>query len=233
MAGVFALVPAYNEALTIGDTVKALGSLGLFEQVIVIDDCSSDGTGRIAADSGARVVVNGRNLGKGVSLGRVAGELDFDILVMVDGDLGASAGQAGRLVEPVLSGEADMAIAAFAPPARKGGFGLVQNLARWAILRLTGAAMRSPLSGQRAITGELFREVSPLERGFGVETALTIDALSSGYRVVEVDTDMTHRETGRDLPGFIHRGRQFRDVARVIISRFYRRYWSGSPRGAR
>jgi hypothetical protein len=52
-----------------------------------------------------------------------------------------------------------------------------------------------------------------------MEVAMTIDAIRAGMRVVEVQTTMSHRETGRDLAGFIHRGKQFRDILLAIAGR--------------
>ena len=61
--------------------------------------------------------------------------------------------------------------------------------------------------------------MSPFERGFGVEVGMTIDALTAGFRVVEVETTMSHSETGRDLAGFIHRGKQFTGVLLALLKR--------------
>jgi glycosyltransferase involved in cell wall biosynthesis len=192
-------------------------------RVVVIDDASCDETAKRAVRAGATLVVNGRNLGKGGSLNRVLAGLQFDVLLLVDGDLGAHAAEAGALLEPVLSGEADLAIAAFPPPEKKGGFGMVQGLARRGIRRLTGLQTASPISGQRAMTRRAYEDVSPFYEGFGVEVAMTIDAHRAGYRVLEVPTSMSHKETGRDLAGFIHRGRQMVDIAKALASRAVRK----------
>jgi glycosyltransferase involved in cell wall biosynthesis len=214
-----AVVPTYNEAELIGSTVDSLMAIDGIERVVVIDDASADGSGQIAREHGATLVVNGTNLGKGGSLNRVLGGLDFEALVLIDGDLGEHAAEAAKLLEPVLSGEADVAIAAFPPPLKKGGFGLTKGLAHKGIKFMTGLDMRSPISGQRAMTRAAFDVVWPFRKGFGVEVAMTIDAARAGMRVVEVQTDMGHRETGRDWRGFVHRGRQFADILGALASR--------------
>lgn len=218
-----AVVPAYNEEDLIGDTVGALLAIEGVERVVVIDDASSDRTGRAALGSGATVVVNGTNLGKGGSLNRVLAGLEFEALLLIDGDLGAHAAEAEKLLEPVLSASADLAIAAFGAPTKKGGFGLTQGLARKGINLLTGLEMRSPISGQRAMTRAVFDAVAPFREGFGVEVAMTVDAHRSGFRIVEVPTTMGHKETGRDWAGFVHRGRQAADIARALASRALKR----------
>jgi hypothetical protein len=141
---------------------------------------------------------------------------------MLDGDLGATASQGVLLLEPVLAGTADMTVAAFPRPRVKAGFGLVKGLARFGIHALGGSAGRAfaataPLSGQRAMTRACWERVTPFAFGYGVEVALSVRALRSGQRVVEVTTTMAHDATGRDASGFAHRGRQFAHVARALL----------------
>lgn len=216
---VVAVVPSYEEEQLVGETVRSLLSIDEVDRVLVVDDGSTDHTAKSALDAGAGMVVNSPNLGKGKSLNRVLPHLDFDVLLLIDGDLGSSAREAGALLETVLRGEAELAIAAFPPPEVKGGFGLAQGIARRGIERLTGRQMTSPLSGQRALTREVYGATSPFECGFGVEVGMTVDAIHYGYRVVEVETDMFHKETGRDIAGFVHRGRQFVDILKVLAKR--------------
>jgi hypothetical protein len=78
------------------------------------------------------------------------------------------------------------------------------------------------LSGQRAVRGDLLRECRPLAPRFGVEVAMTIDAVRLGARVVELDVEMRHRPTGRSVRGFVHRGRQGLDMLRGAVPRIVR-----------
>jgi hypothetical protein len=88
---------------------------------------------------------------------------------------------------------------------------------------LSGFEAQQPLSGQRAITADCLAAVRPLAGGFGVETAMTIDAVRGGFRVLEVPVPgLTHRVTGRTLKGFGHRGRQGAEIARVVLARLVR-----------
>jgi len=217
---VIALIPAHNEADRIAATVRAACSVKHIDRVIVIDDGSSDGTADVAREAGAEVLVLERNVGKGAALdaGLVGIRAEADVVVLLDGDLGGSAEQAGLLIEPVLSGSADMSVARFPRPSGKAGFGLVMNLARWGIRRLGGPFdAQAPLSGQRALTRGALDVCTPFAFGYGVEVALTIRALRAGLRVVEVPTTMQHAATGRDLAGFRHRGRQFVHVLNALV----------------
>ena len=115
-------------------------------------------------------------------------------------------------------GEADLAIAAFAR-REGGGFGLALRSAHWVIRALTGLDLRAPISGQRALRGDVLPVVVPFAHGFGMEIGMTVDAARAGYRVAEVELDLAHRSTGRSLRGFAHRGRQLADFARVYLDR--------------
>ncbi len=140
-------------------------------------------------------------------------------LLFLDADLAETAGRAGPLVEPVRAGTADMTIATFATRVKLGGHGFVLRLAREGIKRAVGWVATQPLNGQRCLTRAAFEAARPLARGFGVETGLTIDLIRQGFRVLEVEVDMSHRATGADWRAQLHRARQFRDVALAIALR--------------
>nr|WP_055504333.1 glycosyltransferase [Nonomuraea pusilla] len=220
------VIPAVNEADRIASTVaaaKALPGVGL---VVVVDDGSTDQTGRIARAAGARVVRHSRNRGKAAAMESGAEAvrlLDDDRpprhLLFLDADLGETARAAAPLIEPVRSGAADMTIAVFMTRVKLGGHGLVVRLSRDGIRRATGFEAAQPLNGQRCLTRAAFEAARPLAHGFGVETALTIDLLRKGFRVSEVEVEMSHRATGTDWRAQLHRARQLRDVARALATR--------------
>ena len=87
------------------------------------------------------------------------------------------------------------------------------------VKRRAGRTLDAPLSGQRALTAAALRNVLPFAPGFGMETAMNIDALRAGIAVAEVELDLEHRATGRTTAGFAHRGRQLADIGRVYVSR--------------
>jgi glycosyltransferase involved in cell wall biosynthesis len=220
---VVALVPAHDEADRIGATVHALAGLPGVCEVIVVDDGSNDGTADMAVAAGATVLRMHRRLGKG---GAVEGALrrivPADVWLFADGDLGASAAALAPVLDTALTGRADLAVAAF-PPQGGGGLGAVKRFAADAIRVLSGFRATQPLSGQRALTAEALRACRPLAPGFGMETAMTIDAARAGLRIEEVAAPgLAHRLTHRDPSGFIHRGRQGLDIARAVAVRALR-----------
>jgi len=219
------LIPAHDEGPRIARTVSAVASLPQVTRIVVVDDGSDDDTADLAAEAGAKVVRLQFNVGKGAALEAGASRVaDADIIVLLDGDLAEAAVQAEKLIGPILDGSADMTVATFPRPEGKAGFGLVKGLARWGIARMGGGWLAdAPLSGQRALSSECFESVRPFATGYGVEVALTIRALRRGFRLLEVPTTMSHAATGRDVAGFVHRGRQFVHVALALTKMAFER----------
>jgi hypothetical protein len=230
------VVPSRDEAGGIVQTVTALRAIPGVAAVVVVDDGSVDGTGDLAQAAGANVVRHIRSRGKAAALETGAARLAVLEahatasptlawpLLFADADLRASAGNLHVLVGPIADGTADMTVAILPPQERPGGgHGFVVRLATRGIVDATGWTPTQPLSGMRCLTREAFEAARPLAHGWGVETALTIDLLTAGYRVVEVPCELHHRVTGADWHGQLHRARQYRDVARGLAARRVRR----------
>ena len=220
------LLPAFNEAGRIALTIAALKARPEIDAIVVMDDGSSDGTADAARSAGASLVLTGPNGGKGAALGAAyaAARDRAEIFLLLDADLGSSAGEAVKLLPPILANEADMTIGmlppdpAFAATGQVGGRGFVVRLARWGIERRTRQTMAQPLSGQRAVRRSVLDALGGrFASGFGVEVDLTVRALQAGFRVQEVETEFRHKVTGGDWVGLRHRACQFRDVAQVVL----------------
>ena len=224
-SSVVAVVPAKDEEARVGATVTALRELPQVAHVVVVDDGSADQTAAVAEWAGrVDVVRHERNRGKAAAMAtgaaRAAELAPGAPVLFVDADLEGSAANLGPVVDAVLSGEADMAIAVLPPQDRPGGgFGIVVRTAREGIAHLTGWTPTQPLSGQRCLTREALDAAMPLAAGWGVEVGLTVDVLRAGGRVVEVPCDLRHRVTGRDLASQVHRARQLAGVTRALAGR--------------
>ena len=197
------LVAARDEAGRIGETVRRLRERFQAADLVVADDGSRDGTAAEAETAGARVLRLPRR-GKGQAL--TLAELDAPPgpLLLCDADLRGDLG-------PLARSEADLAVAAFERRSG-GGFGLAKAVARRLIAVQGRVRICEPLSGQRLLSPAARAACFPLAAGFGAETAMTIDAAQAGLHVEEVEIDLEHRATGRDLAGFVHPGRHLRDL---------------------
>ena len=217
------LIPAWNEADRIGQTILAVRALPNIHEIIVIDDGSSDETYRVSMEAGARVIRHRTNHGKGAALySGILAAPSSDVVVFLDADMGETAVEIEKLIKPIVENRCDMTIGRLPRPMR-GGFGLVKGFARRGIRYLGGIDVEAPLSGQRACNRRALDAIGSLGHGYGVEVAMTIDAARGGMRLLEVEVVMKNREYGRDLRGFLHRGRQLMQIARVLLNRWQTR----------
>lgn len=217
------VVTARDEADRIAATIGSLRAAFPGAPIVVGDDGSHDETASIAREHAA-LVVTGARRGKGQTA-TIAAERALEIggpgtvYLLCDADLGCSARLLSELVEPVRAGDSDHAIAVF-EARRGGGVGLALGFARGAIRRSAAVSLDAPISGQRALSARALRAALPFASGFGMELAMTIDALRAGEQISEVVLPLEHRATGRTAAGFVHRGRQLRDFAVVYFRRY-------------
>ena len=215
------IIPAYNEENKIKDTLENIKDIKEISEIIVVDDGSSDNTSKIAKEVKSdkiTVITQDKNRGKGYALNnglKIAME-KADIIGFLDADLGSSSSEVSKLITPILNDEADVIIAKFPPAKKKGGLGFVKGLAKESVYEMTGVKLDATLSGQRIFKKEVLEKFNEILFGYGVEVGMTIDILKHGYRIKEVLVNMTHSETGRDLKGFIHRGKQYYHIKKVL-----------------
>lgn len=214
------IIPAYNEEKRIENTLLTLNKINIINNVYVIDDGSTDNTYANANSiPNIKTIRIYPNQGKGYALYKgVELVLDkSDIIVFLDADLEESAKEVEKLIYPILENRADVTIAKFPAAKHKGGFGFVKKLAREGVYINTGIKIDTTLSGQRAFKKSVLQEINKVYGGYGIELGMTIDILNEGYNILEVDVNMCHNETGRDLSGFIHRGKQFWQILIVLF----------------
>src|ERR1700728_1822361 len=216
------VVTARDEGERIVATIAALRGAFPGAPIVVGDDGSRDHTAALAGEQSALVVAVPRR-GKGATA-TIAAARALELggpgttYLLCDADLGSSARLLSALVAEMRAGRADLAIALFEAP-RGEGFGVALAFARAAVRWVTGAELVAPLSGQRALSADALRATLPFAPGFGMELAMTIDALRSGLRVSEIALALEHRSSGRTPCGFLHRSRQLLDFAAVFVRR--------------
>ncbi|GFN35431.1 glycosyltransferase family 2 protein [Tepidimicrobium xylanilyticum] len=224
---VLIVVPVYNEEDRIEATINGLKKVHLIDEILIIDDGSTDNTVDIVKRLNVNLISLPQNRGKGYAMRKAIKEMEYDYIGFIDGDLGESSFEVKKLIEPVLLNEVDFTIAKFPKPSAnttvKGGFGLVKKLAKWGVYYYTGNKMDTSLSGQRVYKGEIMESIKYIPDGYGIEIAMTIQALKGGYRYKEVPVNMTHRYTDRSIKGFIHRGKQFISILKALTVLFFRR----------
>jgi glycosyltransferase involved in cell wall biosynthesis len=179
------VIPAYNEEETVADVVSACARVPAIDEVIVVDDGSTDETAARARAAGAKVIEHGENRGKAAAMKSGYEATTAPVLLFLDADLiGLHPGHVHDLIQPVLSGEADMAVGVF------GDGRVATDLAQMVAPYLSGQRVV-----RREVLADMFREEPDADQArFGIEVALTKFAKTHGCRVVEVVLEeMSHR----------------------------------------
>jgi glycosyltransferase involved in cell wall biosynthesis len=105
------VIPVYNEKGTIREIYDAVRSVDIDKEIILVDDCSTDGTREILqglADETTRVFMHDRNMGKGAALRTGFKNVAGDIVIIQDADLEYDPNQYGKLIQPIVDGKADV-----------------------------------------------------------------------------------------------------------------------------
>jgi len=184
---IVAAIPAFNEEATIARVV--IGSGRHVDKVLVCDDGSSDMTGEIAGRLGAEVVRHDRNLGYGAairSLFDFAKRLGADVVVTLDADGQHDPDEIPKLVEPILSGKADIVIGSRS--LAEGEMPRYRRIGRRALDQATVAAghvkVADTQSGFRAYSKNAVESLEVTEFGMGVGSEILMKA--EGLRLAEV-----------------------------------------------
>ena len=157
---VAAVIPAYNEESRIAAVLHTLIGSAAVDEVLVIDDGSTDGTAAAArAVPGIQVVSLPQNRGKGGAMRAGATRTQADVLLFFDADLvGLTPRHVQDLLAPVCGGEATMSMGIF-----RGGR-LWTDMAQF---------FAPAITGQRAIRRDVFLRIPDLESvGYGIELAI-------------------------------------------------------------
>jgi len=210
------IIPAYNESDCILRTLKGLKGIESIKEIIVVDDGSTDSTYQILKPLGDIILLRNKyNEGKGSAVRHALNYATNRFVALLDADICESAAEIYKLIEHINPCGKSIIIGRLPAPARKGGFGIVKRLSSGCFRAMTSRNVDSILSGQRVLPLDFLKSIE-LPSGFGLEFKLTLEAVRRGYEVIEVPVDMRHRETGRNISGFMHRGKQCIDIIDII-----------------
>jgi glycosyltransferase involved in cell wall biosynthesis len=211
------VVPACNESQAIAALVSELRHAGPWLEIIVVDDGSTDDTGRRASDAGARVVRHPYNKGNGASVKTGIRHASGDYVLILDADGQHRPADAKRLVARLAEYELVVGArsnATQAGSARRLGNALLNGIASY----LTGQRIPDLTSGFRAARREHFLEfLHLLPNGFSTPTTTTLAFIKAGYSVCFEPIDARVRE-GRSKIRFGPDGVQFFVILLKVVT---------------
>jgi len=202
------IIPAFNEEKTIGEVVETARNNPFVDEVIVVNDASTDRTPIIAKKKGAKVINFNQNKGKGWAYYEGVKASEGDIIIFLDADLiGLEPNHITELIRPIIEGEAVTTCGIF----EKGRF-------------LTDFSHKiTPfLSGQRALTREVWENFSydPNVR-YGFEIVLTeyfwSNKIKVRYVILEGVTQLMKEEKVGKEKGRKWRFKMYKDIAKSVI----------------
>lgn len=168
-----AIIPAYNEEKTITNVIRAAQTSCYINEIIVVDDGSSDNTAKIAKDCGVKVISLKENQGKAQALDRGVRATSASILVFLDADLiNLTSKHLEELIRPVLENEFDMAVGTIDR----------SNLGRF--FSWFFEKTESPFAGSRALKREFWEKIpEKYKKEYYIESVLTYFAKKYSLRV--------------------------------------------------
>lgn len=176
------IIPVYNEEATVEQVVNRVRGTGIPCEIILVDDGSTDGTGRIlkslATAADTKLVTRDRNRGKGAALRSGFAVATGDVVLIQDADLEYDPQDYARLLEPILDGTANVVYGSrFNASYRGDGFWhrKVNGLITWLSNRETRLQLTDVETGYKVFRRELIQEIAPTlqEDGFGFEVEIT------------------------------------------------------------
>ncbi|NIB99445.1 S-layer glycoprotein N-glycosyltransferase AglJ [Halobacterium sp. R2-5] len=197
---VCALVPTRNEAATIADVIDGLYDVGI-GHVLVVDGHSEDDTADIAEDHDAEVIEQS-GTGKGQAVRQGVEHIDHEYVLLLDGDATNPPEQAPRLLDPLVSGNAEHVVGdrtADMQPGAMTKLNQVGNrLINAAFHRIHGEDYGDILSGYRAFTRDSFEKMFLSAEGFGIETEMAVECARHNIPVAVVPTTYRARPEGSE-----------------------------------
>lgn len=197
---VAAIIPALNEEEPIAAVVREVRRQGV-DQVIVVDNGSTDATAEQARSAGARVVAEPRRgYGRAVRRGVTAVGADCRILLFLDGDGSDCPEFIPALLAPILAGTHDFVIGSRLRGRREpGSMTAAQRLAGWLsgrLLRLLYGARYTDMSPFRAIHRQCLERLGMREQTYGWNVEMQMRAAKAGLRILEIPVDHRCRAGG-------------------------------------
>lgn len=204
------VMPVYNEVETIEEIVARVQAVPLEQELILVDDCSTDGTRAklltLGAGPGVKVIYHGRNQGKGAALRTGFAAATGDLIIVQDADLEYDPQEYPKLLQPILEGKADVVFG-----SRFKGGDANRALYFWHFVgnrfltllsnRFTKLNLTDMETCYKVFPREIIQNIRIAEDRFGFEPEITAKVAALGCRVHEVGISYAGRtyEEGKKI----------------------------------
>ena len=184
------IIPAYNEINTIGEVLDRVRSIEIDKEIIIADDCSTDGTREfLRSQSDVTLVENECNLGKGASIRKAIERVTGDIVLIQDADLEYDPRDYQELIQPIIDDRADMVYGTrFA--GRRPRMRLANYIANKVFAFLATVLYRTKVTDEatcyKAFKADVLKSLDLRCRRFEFCPEVTARLLKHGYRYTEV-----------------------------------------------
>ncbi|MDR7485315.1 MAG: glycosyltransferase family 2 protein [Armatimonadota bacterium] len=190
------VIPVYNERGTIEEVLRRVRAVGVHSEIIVVDDGSTDGTREVlrrlcehASPDHTRILFQATNRGKGASVRRAFREARGRIVLIQDADLEYDPADYPRLLQPILSGDADVVFGSrLRRLGHSGSIGQVlgNRILTYLSNLLTGLGLADVYVGYKVFRREVLEQIRLREDRFGFEAEVTAKVARGGWRVRQV-----------------------------------------------
>ncbi len=206
------IIPAYNEEETVAKVIEVVKNVSFVDEIIVVNDGSSDNTEKEATEAGAIVINHETNKGKGEALYTGYQEAECDIIAFIDADIfNLTSAKVEAMIKPILDGKTDITKTKFSRAS-----GRVTELTAKPLLNFffPEISFEQPLSGQFAARKEVLKKIN-FEKDYGVDVGIVIDADVLGISITEVDIGAIEH----DMSPLSDLNLMANEVVRTIIGR--------------
>jgi glycosyltransferase involved in cell wall biosynthesis len=189
------IVPCYNERATVGELLRRVRAVPIAKEIIVVDDCSTDGSREVVASLARewpeiRHIFQPRNQGKGAALRRGIEEARGDIVIIQDADLEYDPSDYPKLLQPILNGDADVVYGSRFEGHPRRVMLYWHTLGNNFLTFLSNATTNLNLTDMetcyKVFRREIIQSIKLKSDRFGFEPEITAKIARRGYRIYEV-----------------------------------------------